>query len=74
MQSFSMNNLNRLLLQWITVFIVIAILLIEIIQNGNLGWIVGIVVYFQILWKLQYIDECLKLNSLMTKMLWEKHR
>ena len=63
----AVSNLNKWLLQWVTVLIVIAILLIEIINNGNLGWIIGIVVYFQFLWKLQWIEEGLRINSLMIK-------
>lgn len=56
-------SLNRWLLQWATVLVVVAILLVEIFKYHHLGWVVGIVVYFQFLWKLQWIEHGVNVNA-----------
>lgn len=65
---------DRNLLRYLIALVVVSIVLIQIVKYGELGWIVGVIVYFQIMAKLQWIEEGVRVNTLMLKELWEKHR
>ena len=50
-----MSQINKTLLQWAFVLIVVGVV-INGLRQGELGWLVAIIIYFQLLWKLQAID------------------
>jgi hypothetical protein len=70
----AMRKYFEMAIHWIGILIVMGVIIFEIFDREQFGWIVFVLIYLQIHWRLQRLEQAQNETHDMTKELWQELR